>query len=696
MSTTGYGPRQRLYFNGDENKYELWEAKFLGYMRLQKLYTTIFPKEGDEPNADKNAEVFAELIQCLDDRSLALVLRDANDDGKGALNILRRHYLGTGKPRILSLYTELTSLKMSPEEPVTDYVIRAETAAAALRSAGETVSDSLLIAMVLKGLPVEFKTFSTIITQRETDITFSAFKAALRSHEESEKATAQSKASNSDNVMNCNQKSTNPITCYSCGKPGHKANNPICKNADKKKQKFKPTGKGRWCEHCKTKTHNTVECRKKPQDKQDSAKTATASSAESSHTFVFKVTVDVNSVNTDHVNQNALLVDTGATAHIIKDKEKFIDFTDNFRSENHYIELADGSKSSGMVEGKGTACVFINDENGNDKNITLQNALYIPTYKQNIFSVQRATGKGATVNFAPDSAEMKAPDGTKFPISKHKQLYYLNNVAHKTGSHSVDEWHKILGHCNVNDIFSLENVVEGMKITNKRFTDCIVCIEGKMTKYRNRDPDKKATEPLKLVHTDLAGPLDPVAIEGFRYAISFIDDYSGVIFIYFLKQKSDTLLAAEKFLADSAPYGKVKTLRSDNGGEYTSSKFKSLMRTNKIKQEFSAPHSPHQNGTAERGWRSLFEMARCMLLESDLPKNLWTYAVMASVYIRNRCYNPRLDKTPFEAFTGIKPNLSNMHPFGTSCYAYIEEHKSKLDARCNPGYLCLCLCLFGL
>ena len=158
-----------------------------------------------------------------------------------------------------------------------------------------------------------------------------------------------------------------------------------------------------------------------------------------------------------------------------------------------------------------------------------------------------------------------------------------------------------------------------------------------------------------------------------------------MIMIYFLQNKSDTLRATEKFLADSSPYGKVKSIRSDNGTEFTSQAFENLLIKHSIKHERSAPYSPHQNGTVERVWRSIFDMVRCLHIEAKLHKTLWTYAVMTAVYIKNRCYNHRIKKTPHEAFTKQKPNLQKMHIFGTICYTYVQD-KKKLDARGEKGF----------
>ena len=182
-------------------------------MRLQDLLDVV-TGTGDV-DAVKNAKAFAELVQLLDDRSLALIIRDAKDDGRKALQILREYYLGKSKPRIISLYTELTSLKMNQDENVIDYIIRAETAATSLKTSGETISDSLLIAMLLKGLPNNYRTFSTVITQKDEHISFTEFKVALRSYEETEKCNLSQCSKKGDNIMNTIPKAGNNVKCFS-------------------------------------------------------------------------------------------------------------------------------------------------------------------------------------------------------------------------------------------------------------------------------------------------------------------------------------------------------------------------------------------------------------------------------------------------------------------------------------------------
>ena len=116
-------------------------------------------------------------------------MREARDDGRKALAILREHYLGRSKPRIIGLYHELCSLNiMKYHESTTDYILRAEQAAAALKTAGEEVSDALLVAMIIKGLPQTSSTFSALTNLKTEEPTVTEFKVALRSYEETKKA----------------------------------------------------------------------------------------------------------------------------------------------------------------------------------------------------------------------------------------------------------------------------------------------------------------------------------------------------------------------------------------------------------------------------------------------------------------------------------------------------------------------------
>ena len=126
-------------------------------------------------------------------------------------------------------------------------------------------------------------------------------------------------------------------------------------------------------------------------------------------------------------------------------------------------------------------------------------------------------------------------------------------------------------------------------------------------------------------------------------------------------------------------------MRSDNGGEYISKNVEELLVNMKVKHELTSPYSPHQNGCAERQWRTLFEMARAMIEESKFDKTFWTYAVMTATHIRNRCYSRNLKCTPYEAVTGLRPDIGRLHLFGSICYTYIDTYKKKLDPRSKKG-----------
>ena len=694
----GYGQSRALMFSGEAEDFELWAVKFKGFLRINKLLKVLEPPATDTTTVDeeKNAEVFALMIQFLDDKSLNLIIRDAEDKGREAFKILKDHYLGASKPRIISLYTELTSLKIGKDEGVTEYMLRAEKAASRLKQAEETISDQLLIAMVLKGLPESFKAFSTIMSNSDEKMPFSKFKSALRSYEENEsaRATHSASSSTSDNVYKIR-------TCYSCGQAGHIKTE--CPNKVEHKKQDK--SKKRWCDICRMSNHDTKFCRKnKGKYGVHTDKNAKLDYDYDDQSFIFKIMVH----NKDSIyafnDSTDYMIDCGATAHILSDPDLFVNFDKNFKAEKHVIELADCSRQVGVVTGRGDAEIMLDDSTGKSCKILLTNALCIPSYKQNILSVHAMTEKGLKVVFTPETNNIIMPNGTVFNMRKVGKLYFIKSIKeeiprvqsgpeeskqnikrkHTGTSRSLEEWHYILGHCNTQDILSLEETSIGMKISDKNEFECKACIEGKMFQRINTNADAKASKPLELVHSDLCGPISPESMEGSKYCINFIDDHSGLISVYFLKNKSDAANATKRFLADMAPFGEVKCIRTDNGGEFTSREFKDVLVENRIKHEFSAPYSPHQNGTAERAWRTLFNAARCIMSEGNVPKHLWNYAVRYVAYVRNRCFSRRLGMTPFQKFTGKEPDLSKVQQFGIKCFAYVQN-KSKLDSRAVQG-----------
>ena len=96
---TGYGAHAALFFDGNEEKYDLWECRFLSYMRTKKLKDAVNP-DGPNVSPDMKEDAFAELVQHIDERSLSLIMRDARDDGRKALKILRSHSTRARESRV--------------------------------------------------------------------------------------------------------------------------------------------------------------------------------------------------------------------------------------------------------------------------------------------------------------------------------------------------------------------------------------------------------------------------------------------------------------------------------------------------------------------------------------------------------------------------------------------------------------------
>uniref|UniRef100_H3H749 Integrase catalytic domain-containing protein n=1 Tax=Phytophthora ramorum TaxID=164328 RepID=H3H749_PHYRM len=173
---------------------------------------------------------------------------------------------------------------------------------------------------------------------------------------------------------------------------------------------------------------------------------------------------------------------------------------------------------------------------------------------------------------------------------------------------------------------------------------------------------------------------------GKRYFVTFIDDKSHFCVVYLLRNKSEVAAKFAEFVAfaETQTGKRVQTLRSDNGGEYTSGAMAKFCADHGIVQKFTPPYTPQLNGVAERMNRMLVECARCMLEHAGLPKTYWGEAVMTATFLRNRCPTRAIshDKSPHQVWTGKKPLLANLKVFGCHAYVHVPKTKrTKFDAR---------------
>ncbi|WVZ15284.1 hypothetical protein V8G54_012850 [Vigna mungo] len=127
----------------------------------------------------------------------------------------------------------------------------------------------------------------------------------------------------------------------------------------------------------------------------------------------------------------------------------------------------------------------------------------------------------------------------------------------------------------------------------------------------------------------------------------------------------------------------IKTVRSDRGGEFTSTEFNKYCEEHGIKRFLTTPYSPQQNGVAERKNRTILDMVRSMLKGKNMPKKFWAEAVQCAVYVQNRCPHAKLgEKTPQEIWSGVKPNVSHLKVFGSVAYGQVpSQHRTKLEDR---------------
>jgi hypothetical protein len=197
---------------------------------------------------------------------------------------------------------------------------------------------------------------------------------------------------------------------------------------------------------------------------------------------------------------------------------------------------------------------------------------------------------------------------------------------------------------------------------------------------KRKGKTQKDSSPLDLIHSDLMGPFPHPSISKGRCFLIFVDDFSRFTWIFFLRQKSEVFQHLKDFkdLVETRSGKKIKVIQTDNGGEYVNHEIQNLCHEAGIQLQRMVPYTPQQNRVVERKNRSLKEMASCMLHAKSLPQILWVEALNCATYIQNRSpYRSVKDKTPYEAWSGLKPEVTHFCIFSSRAWARIPSEKRK-------------------
>ncbi|KAL6621206.1 hypothetical protein ACP70R_033638 [Stipagrostis hirtigluma subsp. patula] len=362
-------------------------------------------------------------------------------------------------------------------------------------------------------------------------------------------------------------------------------------------------------------------------------------------------------------------LDTGATNHMTGREDLFSDLD---RSIIGSVKFGDGS----VVSIKGRGSIIFQGKDGAHKVLT--NVFFIPRLCNSIVSLGQLDENGAKILI--HNGVLRVWDRQRQLLTRVRRgvnrLYVLHlDVARPvclSTRHDDDawRWHDRLGHISFDSMrrMAKQDMVRGMPELDHVDQLCDVCVT---TKQRRAPFPKKssyrARNPLDLIHGDVCGPITPATPGGRRYFLLLVDDHSRYMWVVLMSGKGDAAASVRRIQATAeAECGrKLRTIRTDNGGEFTSTEFARHCEDSGVQRQFTVPYSPQQNGVVERRNQTVVAMARALLKQRKLPAIYWGEAVTTAVYLLNRTPTKSLEgKTPYEAWHGRKPAVQHLRTFG--------------------------------
>lgn len=653
---------------GREN-FLTWQFAVRAYMEHEGLWNCVHVEQGEQLDTDPERlrKSKSKLVLLID--PINFVHIQNCQTAQQIWDTLKDTFSDSGLLRRVGLIRTLISTKLTDCASVAEYVQIIMNTSHKLREINCAVGDEWLASFMLAGLPDKYQPMIMALESSGTQLTSDLIKSKLLqeipSGEHSsqafylskEKYQSRKKKTFTKNPEPSSSRNLNHIQCFSCHQYGHKSFQcPEKKKTDLSSQNVHKTKKG---------------------------------------AFV---------VSSEVLSNNEWFLDSATSFHM----SPRVDWMENHTNKPiSHIVAANNAKL--VVKSAGVVHVNISLD-GVDNEISIGNVLHVPDLSSNLLSVSQLCQKGHTVVFKNDGCQIFDRDMDIVATGRHVNNMFLLNISNnrcfltEAKSESL-LWHRRLGHLNYQDLCKLRTIADGIVFRSTQLVEpCIDCLKGKQSRFRFPQQGSRATKLLELVHSDLCGPIEQSSLGGARYFITFIEDFSRKVFVYFLPSKTGILEVFQSFkslvqnqagcniqeiqprsskIVEDKGGNMIKILRTDNGGEYVNREFQNYLRSCGIRFQTTCPYTPQQNGLAERMNRTLVEKARCMLFGAKLDKSFWAEAISTAAYLTNRSPNRNLEmKTPEEVWTGKVPDLSNLKVFGCLAMVHVPKKlRKKLDAK---------------
>ncbi|CAH9114384.1 unnamed protein product [Cuscuta europaea] len=314
------------------------------------------------------------------------------------------------------------------------------------------------------------------------------------------------------------------------------------------------------------------------------------------------------------------IIDSGASDHIAGNPSLFSKLSQP--KSAHHVTLADGSKVKAIGVGQATL----------HPSLSLNSVLLIPGCPFNLVSVSQLTRRhNCVVTFIDDSFSIQdRSTGQMIGAGFESQgLYYFQTSSSVacTAMESPSLLHQRLGHPSLNKLRRMVPQVSNLQ--SLAYESCQI---GKHVRTTFPKSHSHAESPFYLVHSDVWGPSRVSSVLGFRYFVIFVDDFSRCTWLYLMKERSELFGIFKSFCNEIKNQfdHTIRVLRSDNAKEYFSTNFNEYMATQGIIHQSTCPHTPQQNGIAERKHRHIIETARTLLVHANAPLKFWGDAVLTS------------------------------------------------------------------